>query len=168
MGVLNTTPGTAVAGTTLTAAFWNTEVRDALTNLQSAWTSYTPALTASTTNPTLGAGSAALGSYQRFGKDVFGTIDLSFGTSGVAAGSGVYEVSLPVTANTAAVLVGDGYFLDNSANQIYLIVGRLISATTFRMYYDLQVAATPGISATAPVVPAIQDSYRIKFQYQAA
>lgn len=56
---------------------------------------YTPALTALTTNPTLGAGSSQLGSYSLSGKIMTGAFFVAFGTSGSAIGSGAYMVSLP-------------------------------------------------------------------------
>lgn len=168
MGVLNTTPGTAVAGTTLTAAFWNAEVRDALTNLQSAWTSYTPALTASTTNPTLGTGSSVGGAYHQFGKTVFGTANVTFGTSGVVVGSGRYAISLPVAASTTFVVVGEGFYTDASGPTTFLFICRLLTSTTFAMYLDNQTAGVFGVGSAAPVVPAASDSMNLKFHYQAA
>jgi hypothetical protein len=57
--------------------------------------SYTPTLTASTTDPTLGTGSTATADYilrQGFVKVRF---FFQFGTAGVAAGSGTYQISLP-------------------------------------------------------------------------
>ena len=68
----------------------------------SAWTSYTPTLTATTTSPTPGSGSVVTGAYYQLGKMVTYRATIKFGTSGVAAGSGFYEVSLPVTARTLA------------------------------------------------------------------
>lgn len=59
---------------------------------------YEPALTAVTTNPTLGSGSAAVGAYWRIGNLIFANITIKFGSSGVNAGSGNYAVSLPVAA----------------------------------------------------------------------
>lgn len=56
---------------------------------------YTPALTASTTNPTLGTGSTATADYilrQGFVKLRFNFV---FGTASVSAGSGTYQISLP-------------------------------------------------------------------------
>lgn len=65
-------------------------------------TSYTPALTASTTNPTLGSGSKAVGWYVYGpGPSVTYSFFVKFGTAGVAAGSGQYFISLPVTAADA-------------------------------------------------------------------
>jgi hypothetical protein len=61
-----------------------------------AWTSYTPVLTASTTNPTLGTGGSVSGRYIKLGKTVIGQAAIVFGSSGVNAGSGTYYVSLPI------------------------------------------------------------------------
>jgi hypothetical protein len=63
---------------------------------RAAWTDYTPTLTATTTNPTLGTGAVQLASYSVIGETVFYYGTIRFGTSGTAAGSGTYEVSLPV------------------------------------------------------------------------
>jgi hypothetical protein len=68
-----------------------------LDGYEAAWTTYTPALTATTTSPTLGTGSAAAGRYIRIGKTVHFFASITFGSSGVAAGSGTYQVSLPVS-----------------------------------------------------------------------
>lgn len=65
-----------------------------------AWTTYTPALTASTTDPTLGSGSTATGRWIQYGKIVFAAFYIKFGSSGANAGNGLYRVSMPVTART--------------------------------------------------------------------
>jgi hypothetical protein len=54
---------------------------------------YTPALTGSTTNPSIGAGSITA-SYSQIGKVLIGQIDVSFG-AGATAGSGTFALSLP-------------------------------------------------------------------------
>lgn len=56
-------------------------------------TSYSPALTASTTNPNIGSGSV-LGTYSIIGKNMIGQFYVTFG-SGSTAGSGSYQISLP-------------------------------------------------------------------------
>jgi hypothetical protein len=83
----------------------------------SAWTAYTPTLTATSSNPTLGTGSTRTGAYMQIGKMVTVRVTIKFGTSGTAAGSGTYEVSLPVTAKTITVgrQQGSATFFDNSA-----------------------------------------------------
>jgi hypothetical protein len=90
-----------------------------------ASTSWTPALTAASSNPTLGTGSSATGRYVRQGRLVTAWGRLAFGTSATGAGSGVYYVSLPVAADTAVMFastnagdgsnIGSGHVRDSSA-----------------------------------------------------
>lgn len=93
----------------------------------SAWTAYTPTLTASTTNPTMGTGSSRVGAYQQVGKTVHVRVAVVFGTSGAAAGSGTYRVSLPVTAKTltAGYHLGSSQVYDSSANNADAGVARI-------------------------------------------
>lgn len=93
---LNTTPRTWVPGELVTALELNTEIRDALTGIQAPWTTYTPAWTAATTNPTLNNGTLA-GSYLQIGKTIHYRVRVVFGST-TAVGSGLYVFSLPVTA----------------------------------------------------------------------
>jgi len=66
------------------------------------WTAYTPALTASGTNPTLGTAAVQLGRYRESSGLVLCQGKIVFGSAGVAAGAGNYRVGLPVPANIAA------------------------------------------------------------------
>jgi hypothetical protein len=59
------------------------------------WRAYTPVLTASTTDPTLGSGATRKGRWIRLGNLIIYTFYIQFGTSGTNAGSGTYRVSLP-------------------------------------------------------------------------
>ena len=150
------TAGT-VAGEVLTSTKLNT--------IGAAWETYTPALTASTTNPTLGTGSSVSGRYGQVNKIVCGQGQINFGTSGVGAGSGFYFVSLPITAQSSGKVIGQFQFYDSSAGAVY--VGTLISDTTTRslMYYN-----NPSSVATnsAPFTWAAGDFIRYTFQYEAA
>lgn len=68
----------------------------ALSKLESAaWTSYVPTLTSSS-SPTLGTGAIQSGFYFKIGRLVVVHVTIVFGTSGAAAGSGTYLISLPV------------------------------------------------------------------------
>jgi hypothetical protein len=58
------------------------------------WTTYTPALTGSITNPVLGNGSS-VGRYMNVGATIFGEIRIIAGTTGFSRGSGVYKITLP-------------------------------------------------------------------------
>ena len=63
---------------------------------------YTPTLTATTTNPTLGSGGSASGRYTMYGgKFVTCRGTIAFGTSGTNAGSGQYLIALPFSASSA-------------------------------------------------------------------
>lgn len=58
------------------------------------WTTYTPVLYGSTTNPNMGNGSVT-GRYMNVGATIFGEIRIIAGTSGFSRGLGTYSVSLP-------------------------------------------------------------------------
>lgn len=72
-------------------------------------TSYTPTLTASTTNPSLGSGATVLGNYSITGTTMTGQFYISFGSS-PNAGSGSYQIGLPpgftYTSMSAYVPIG--------------------------------------------------------------
>jgi hypothetical protein len=92
---LNTTPRTWVTGELLTATLLNVELRDALTNLQAAWTAWTPspALTSSGTNPTMG-NSTVVGATHQIGKTILWRLRITLGST-FAAGTGTYFLALP-------------------------------------------------------------------------
>jgi len=90
------TPRTWVAGELLTATLLNVELRDALTNLQAAWTAWTPspALTVvSGTNPTMG-NSTVVGATHQVGKTILWRLRITLGST-FAAGTGTYFLALP-------------------------------------------------------------------------
>ena len=150
------TAGTT-SGQVLTAATLNT--------IGAAWETYTPTLTASTTNPTLGTGSSASGKYGRVNKIVCGQGQINFGSSGVSAGSGFYFVSLPITALASGQVIGQFQFYDSSSGNVYL--GTVISDTTTRgiMYYG---APSTVVTNSTPFTWAANDFIRYTFQYEAA
>jgi len=83
-----------------------------------AWESWTPAIGGSTTDPSLGSGGfyAVHGRYMRLGSLVIGQGFLIAGNTGVSAGSGTYELNLPVTPRTTAFQVGTGQASVTGAN----------------------------------------------------
>jgi len=123
------------AGQVLTAATMN--------SIGDAWETWTPTLTASTTNPTLGTGSSRTGRWGRINKIVTGYGKITFGTSGTAAGSGFYQLSLPTTAQTSTPTgpIGTFYIGDGGVN---VRVGVLIatSTTVATMRYDAGTLVT--------------------------
>jgi hypothetical protein len=137
-----TTPGTAVAGDVLTAAFWNSNVRDNLNEvapLFAAWTSWTPVLTATTTNPTIGTGNIRTGQYQKVGTLVNVQFRIVFGTSGVAAGSGVYRFTLPITPSLLSANfdpIGHGVIYDSSAADFRVVSLMGVGGDTVEFYFN--------------------------------
>lgn len=90
-----TTPGTATAGSVLTASFWNEQVRDNMVELapfSAAWTSHAPTVTSSSGTFTSVSCSAK---YVKVGKLVVWTGIVTVTTAGTAAGN--MYVPLPVT-----------------------------------------------------------------------
>jgi len=143
------------AGQVLTAATMN--------SIGAAWETWTPALTASTTNPTLGTGSSQTGQYGRINKIVIGNGAISFGTAGVAAGSGLYFFSIPVTAQAAGPVCGSWFAYDASTGAIR--VGTLGLDSTTRMVLQYEGSY---MSNGAPWTWAASDLIRVAFYYQAA
>lgn len=172
-----TAPRTYAVGELLTASMMNTFQRDnfdATLPYGTTWQTYTPQLTATTTNPTLGSGSVQQGTYYRVGKLVAVHVFIKFGTSGVSAGSGTYEVSLPVSMDltnittlavpAGASAVGSGHIRDDSASggNNDLMAGAR-SSTTVRMHANGQ-----NVGDATPIVWAASDSIALMLSYPAA
>lgn len=129
--------------------------------LTSTTTAYTPALTASTTNPSLGAGTAE-GRYLRVGNWLFGTIAVQFG-AGMSAGSGQYFISTPVTARSATVVSGSGRIVDAGTDNI---LGELYLDTTGR--WAIVYEGGNVVTDSLPVVWASGDAFFFTFMLEAA
>jgi hypothetical protein len=150
------TAGTT-AGQILTSATLNT--------IGAPWESWTPNLTASTTNPTLGTGSSRTGRYGQIDSLVYGQGQIQFGTSGASAGSGFYYISLPLTAQSSGKVIGQFQIYDSSAFGVY--IGTLISDTTTRalMYYSNPSSV---VTNAGPFTWAVNDFIRYTFEYESA
>lgn len=134
-----------------------------------AWTSYTPSLTASTTSPTLGTGSTATGRYKQVGKIVTGWAKLTFGTSGINAGTGIYRISLPIAAASADDQVcGAGILQDSSANTAYTIVPHIPNTGYVQLYQHQTSGATQVVFQDNPINIAASDRLMIHFVYEVA
>lgn len=146
------------AGQILTAATMN--------QIGAVWETWTPALTASVTNPTLGTGSTAAGRYGRINKTVFGQLTIQFGTAGTNAGSGFYFVSLPIAAQAGNVVVGQGYAFDNSASLVRHVVVLTDNANRVGLWIDN--ATNFALASGNPWAWAASDVIRFSFEYEAA
>jgi hypothetical protein len=131
-----------------------------------AWQAYTPALTADTTNPTLGTGSEVTGRYVQLGKLVIGEARIIFGTSGAAAGSGAYRVSLPVSpTNNGDAPAGIVNGRDNSV-PVYQVAVALVDSAN--QWLILRGHGVLGWGAAIPWTWAASDWIKVVFAYEAA
>jgi len=135
------------------------------------WTTYTPILTATGTNPNLGDGSAT-GRYQAVGGTIFGEIRIIAGVTGFSRGSGTYRVSLPsagVFENFQPVgqvvmrdegpgtnFFGTAIFNNNVGTEIELYMHSQVSQ------FDEGVAVTDSV----PFVFSSNDKILIQFTYE--
>lgn len=132
------------------------------------WASYTPALTASTTNPTIGTGgNTQTGSYVQINKLVTGFAYIAFGSSGAAAGSGSYRVSIPVAPASTQIVCGHAWFYDSSAGFGYSGICTLPTTSSYVEFYNGNGNAI-GVTNSAPFTWAGSDQIRCMFTYQAA
>jgi hypothetical protein len=131
-----------------------------------AWGSYTPALTGSVSNPTLGSGSFQKGLYVQVGKLVIGIAQVHAGTSGFVNGSGDVRLSLPVNHNFSVqgVTAGAGRFYDSSAGTVYTLTWETGAAG----YLIARLDATAILTYAAPVTPAASDQWWAMFMYEAS
>lgn len=134
-----------------------------------AWTSYTPALTASTTNPTLGTGATAAGYYTQVGKLVVGKFAFVMGST-FSGGSGTYRVSRPVTGNAnGSRSEGSVFLYDASGNLVTAgILNGNASNSFFELYYTGATAGAYFATATTPWTWAVSDIINGSFWYEAA
>jgi hypothetical protein len=94
------------------------------------WLTYTPAWTATTTNPTLGNGTIA-GRYYKTGHLICFSIYLAGGST-TTGGSGNYSLSLPVTPLASGTFVVGSYSgtLDHSGVAPGNIAGSVVAGST--------------------------------------
>lgn len=137
-------------------------------------TAFTPVLTASTTNPTLGTGSSRVGYYRYIGpKLVWFTVDITFGTSGVNAGSGIYSVSLPLPASASTILHSGniyGSINDDSTGDNNVVSSGISSDLThMTMYFwDPTSISVQTVHNNAPFTWAANDAIQFSGIYEVA
>lgn len=171
--VVGTTNVQTLTNKTLTAPTLTAPVASgSLAGFGDAWTEYTPTLTASSVSPTLGTGSAAVGRYIQIGKLVIFQGRIAFGTSGTAAGTGNYRVSLPVDASTVipSRRVGEATVFDSSASQLAWGNAVITAATYFELFYPtaLPLGGAGQVGAAAPMAFGASDEIHWSIVYQAA
>lgn len=167
---INYTPRTWVAGEVVTAAFMNTEVRDAMTGLQAAWDSYTPTWTAVSVNPSLGNGTM-VGHSLRQGKKVDFWQKLTMGST-TSYGTGAWKMSIPVSPLSSHPCHFDTFMTDTSAGAVFRGVTQAPTGSTVFLAYDSNGASNSplgAVSSTTPFTWALNDIFEISAAtYEAA
>jgi len=160
-------PRTWVVGEVVTAALLNQEVRDQFNTIFGAWTSYTPAWTAATTNPVLNNGTL-VGRYMKIGRTTIAGFTLTAGST-TTYGSGTYSFSLPAAAAAAGVdTIGGARATAGSTyiGQLTLGSGQSVVNATF------PTSATPAtgsnMTPTTPATLAAGHILRGSITYEAA
>lgn len=146
MTAWTSTPRTWVAGEIPTATHFNENVRDFGRAFADAWTSYTPTLTASTTNPT---NWTQTGYYMQAGKLVVAKFVLTAGGS-MTAGSGTYRVALPVNAVTQANTPAGQVYLSTAASNYYLASAFIPAAGYATLVYPSGAGTVGEVTHAAP------------------
>ena len=155
-----TTPGTATAGEVLTAAFWNTNVRDNSNEFASffaAWTSYTPTIKQGVTLTK----TTTYAKYVQIGKIVWGNVRLDITSAGTAGQQ--IRVELPIAiANTGGLCSASGRYWNGS--QVYVLAGAGASEGRF-INFDSQGGAS-GFGINPAVTAANGHFLDIMFHYE--
>lgn len=137
------------------------------TELNGPWTSFTPALTASSVNPTLGSGSTTSGRYKVIASGlVIFNARIVFGSSGAAAGTGTYSVSLPVAANTTIVFINSAVALFDSSSSTRTMAALIVATSTTAQIWPN--AATSGATNAVPWTWAASDQINYAGIYEPA
>jgi hypothetical protein len=132
-----------------------------------AWLAYTPALTAVTTNPTLGTGSSATGRFatETHPKRIRADAQFTFGSSGANAGVGTYRVSLPAPCNTTQPYAVMGSAELYHAGTFHTAMVLRVDANTAQL---LDIAANGFVGATSPWVWNNLDVINLMLDYEPA
>jgi hypothetical protein len=138
-----TTPGTAVAGDVLTAAFWNTQVRDNM-NAVGVWTSFTP----SWTGVTIG-NATNTGGYIAAGKTVSYWVKFVLGSTSAVTATPI--VTLPVTAKAAQIGCHAGLFEDTGVG--YSPIVPRVAGSTIECYAALASSTYVNAATLSATIP---------------
>lgn len=115
-----TTPGTATAGEVLTAAFWNTQVRDNMVELAPlfvAWSSWTPTISQGVTTNI--ATTAKSGQYLKVGRLCVLACSANMNGNGTAGSQVTISTPTAITFSNATTRAGVCHVYDNSTNTRY-------------------------------------------------
>jgi hypothetical protein len=144
-------------------------VEDPIGGVGTAWTSYTPTLTAATTNPTMGT-STLVGAYTKLGRTVHFRAQITIG-SGFSGGSGQWSVALPFAATSSAIQHGQAKCFHSPAGSQHWWGSGSIAAggNTISLFAPLGTAdgSMRGVSNNQPFVWASGDILHVWGTYEA-
>lgn len=146
------------AGQVLTAAQMN--------GIGEATIAYTPTLG----GITIGNGTVAA-YYTRVNKIVYGSVYITLGSTSAITTTVTFTLPVTAAANSAGLLMGNGYFFDNSAGETYLGVSFRTNTTTctpFVAFAGNPYLVRSVINATVPVAFGTNDLLVYQFTYEAA
>lgn len=134
---------------------------------------YTPALQATTTDPTLGTGATTTGDYLLHQGFVTVGFTIQFGTSGTAAGTGTYRVTLPSGLGIDADwqdnrATGQVFISDSSAGAtgFYVCIVRASSSSPDTMVFCTTEFPQRAVTSSVPMAWAANDYIRGSFTYK--
>ena len=164
--------GTVQAGAGGSGAYMPAFIRITRATSGGTYTAWTPTLTADGGNPNLGTTGTATGRYTQHGKTVHAYGRIAFGGTGVTAGSGEYEIALPVAASTdafppQATVYGTAVLFDNSATTFQVAAVYGLDANECRIALN-KVGAPLTASNVAPWTWAASDQIILNLTYEAA
>ncbi len=125
---------------------------------------YVPVWASTGTAPVLGNGTL-VGDYSQDDRYIDFEVTLTIGST-TTVGTGNYSLTVPVAAISAGGRkMFQGNLVDVSAGAIYPMLGQIIGGTSS---LNLLSNAFPlgSLSATAPVVPAVGDTYTVAGRYR--
>jgi hypothetical protein len=128
---------------------------------------YTPALTATVTNPALGSTGVISGSFKRRDGMCTWTARFEFGGAGIAAGSGDYQLSVPIAYIAINAILGAGwYYSSGVGNWRQVTLDAAPGSPRARIVYEsgLVGAASPGAPAVG-VVMQVTGTYQMTTRY---
>jgi hypothetical protein len=136
-----------------------------------AWTAFTPAWTAPTTNPTIGNGTLQ-GYYHKIGRTVHVRVNLTLGST-TTTGSGNWSFGLPFTASANMVtqtMIGHAYIEDSGSFAYGGDVWYLSTTTVSVLARPVAAgyASLAVIASTVPMTWGTADFTRFSYTYEAA
>jgi hypothetical protein len=161
---LNTTAATWVAGSVVTAAQLNLEVRDAVNGIQAAWTAYTPTLT----GITLGNGTLAC-AFTRYGKTIKVRGNFSAGSTTTYSAT-TFAFSLPVAPHSAytastAHAVGACYINATTATRC---AGTAFITAAGLLSFQCSTPANSPVTNLIPATWTTTSALTFEIEYEAA